>query len=92
MSCPLGLISCCFCDLLCMECNCLIFPRPECSYRMEIGSVSAKSSKEYKFFCNVSMVSLRMIEEFLIWKYQRLKADSQKNAAFIFTATQKTSD
>lgn len=37
MSCLVRCLACLFCDVLCCECNCIIFPAPRCEY--ELGSL-----------------------------------------------------
>jgi hypothetical protein len=35
MTCVVRCLSCLFCDLLCCECNCIIFPAPNSEYELD---------------------------------------------------------
>jgi hypothetical protein len=53
MSCLLGCLACFFCDFLCCECNCIIFPHPDCSYEEEASLEELDISMRISFFKNV---------------------------------------
>ena len=85
------ILACCLCDLLCCECNCVIFPAPHPSYERGVVCLNEDSVKTVILnFLIVKLISSRMAKKFPTLRYQQRRADSLKNVLYISTAMRRT--
>lgn len=86
-----GCLSCIFCDLLCCECNCVIFPAPRPSFTGDVMNVTEGNAVQTILlsFYAVLMGVFRMANRFHMCRCQQQLANSQKNVLSTFTVTQK---
>ena len=81
--------SCCFCDCLCCECNCIIFPAPNSFYLPEDTSVQDYPVNiSYRTCVVVALFWFRMAKAFLMLKCLVWRANNQKNVVFIFISVE----
>jgi len=61
------LLACCLCDILCCECNCVIFPAPNPTYDRGVVCLNEDSVKTVILnFLIVKLISSRMANKFLM--------------------------